>query len=160
MSPVRINRHAAIILGILSLLILGKVYALLRNDFEELANLNISDTEPATSDDIEPEIEIQDTEFDLELHEVPKWWSDAKLGIFIHYGVYSVPGYAPLNETNPENLQDKNGADAQFLKMKGMPYAEWYYNTMRLDGSKTQQYHKGKHINNNYIIRCYINYII
>lgn len=149
MSPVRINRQAAVILGFLFVVIVVKVYLLLRNDFEELANLDIAntvrDTEPATSDDEEPEIQIQ--EFDLESHEVPKWWSDAKLGIFIHYGVYSVPGYAPLNETNPENLQDKNGADAQFIKMKGMPYAEWYYNTMRLDGSKTQQYHKGKQIN-------------
>ena len=147
MSPVRINRQAAIILGFCSLLILGKIYVLLRNDFEELANLNIPDTELATSTD--KEIEIEDKEFDLESHGVPKWWSDAKLGIFIHYGVYSVPGYAPLNETNPENLQDKNEADAQFIKMKGMPYAEWYYNTMRLDGSKTQQYHKGKQINTN-----------
>ena len=124
MSPVRINRQAAIILGFCSLLILGKIYVLLRNDFEELANLNIPETELATSTDKEPEIE--DKEFDLESHEVPKWWSDAKLGIFIHYGVYIVPGYAPLNETNPENLQDKNEADAQFIKMKGMPYAEWY----------------------------------
>ena len=34
----------------------------------------------------------------------PKWFSDAKLGIFIHWGVYSVPAYASLEG-----------------------YAEWYY---------------------------------
>ena len=148
MSPVRINRPAAILLGLLSLVVLAKVYLILRNDFEELEISTLSEVE----DDIDskPEVkipnEVEIPEFDLESHGVPKWWSDAKLGIFIHYGVYSVPGYAPLNETNPENLQDKNEADAQFLKMKGMPYAEWYYNTMRLDGSRTQQYHKGKQL--------------
>ena len=150
MSPVRINRPAAILLGILSLVILAKVYLLLRNDFKELESSTLSDVEAVI--DSKPEVEIPNEvkipEFDLESHEVPKWWSDAKLGIFIHYGVYSVPGYAPLNETNPENLQDKNEADAQFIKMKGMPYAEWYYNTMRLDGSRTQQYHKGKQLHN------------
>ena len=150
MSPVRINRPAAILLGILSLVILAKVYLLLRNDFKELESSTLSDVEAVI--DSKPEVEIPNEvkipEFDLESHGVPKWWSDAKLGIFIHYGVYSVPGYAPLNETNPENLQDKNEADAQFIKMKGMPYAEWYYNTMRLDGSRTQQYHKGKQLHN------------
>ena len=34
----------------------------------------------------------------------PQWFSDAKLGIFIHWGVYSVPAYASLEG-----------------------YAEWYY---------------------------------
>jgi len=26
----------------------------------------------------------------------PPWFSDAKFGIFIHWGVYSVPAYAPV----------------------------------------------------------------
>lgn len=26
----------------------------------------------------------------------PAWFSDAKFGIFIHWGVYSVPAYAPV----------------------------------------------------------------
>ena len=34
----------------------------------------------------------------------PEWWSDAKFGIFIHWGVYSVPAFAPKGE-----------------------YAEWYW---------------------------------
>jgi len=28
----------------------------------------------------------------------PAWWSDAKFGIFIHWGVYSVPAFAPKGE--------------------------------------------------------------
>ena len=37
----------------------------------------------------------------------PAWWSDAKFGIFIHWGVYSVPAFAPKGE-----------------------YAEWYWNRL------------------------------
>jgi alpha-L-fucosidase len=38
----------------------------------------------------------------------PAWWSDAKFGIFIHWGVYSVPSFAPKGE-----------------------YAEWYWERLR-----------------------------
>ena len=31
----------------------------------------------------------------LDARPVPKWWQDAKFGIFIHWGVYAVPSYAP-----------------------------------------------------------------
>jgi alpha-L-fucosidase len=30
----------------------------------------------------------------LSVHRVPQWYSDAKFGIFIHFGVYSVPAFA------------------------------------------------------------------
>ena len=29
----------------------------------------------------------------LSRHATPGWYQDAKLGIFIHWGIYSVPGY-------------------------------------------------------------------
>ena len=41
----------------------------------------------------------------------PTWFTDAKFGIFIHWGVYSVPAYAPVI---PGRLA----------------YAEWYWNAM------------------------------
>ncbi|KAJ6592674.1 glycoside hydrolase family 29 protein [Mycena capillaripes] len=31
----------------------------------------------------------------LEKHETPGWWNNAKFGIFIHWGVYSVPAWGP-----------------------------------------------------------------
>jgi alpha-L-fucosidase len=31
----------------------------------------------------------------LKLHRVPEWYNNAKLGIFIHWGLYSVPAWAP-----------------------------------------------------------------
>jgi alpha-L-fucosidase len=45
----------------------------------------IQDTTPVT--DFEPDWES------LEKHETPEWFEDAKFGIFIHWGVYSVPAF-------------------------------------------------------------------
>ncbi|HEY4046875.1 MAG TPA: alpha-L-fucosidase [Acidobacteriaceae bacterium] len=70
----------------------------------------------------------------LNKHPLPRWYDDAKLGIFIHYGLYSVPGWAPLS--HPEH--DFKNADY----IKNNPYAEWYYNAMRVNGSPTQAYHR------------------
>lgn len=38
----------------------------------------------------------------LESYEIPEWYKDAKLGIFIHWGVYSVPEFG--NEWYPRNM--------------------------------------------------------
>jgi alpha-L-fucosidase len=38
----------------------------------------------------------------LQKYEVPKWYKDAKFGIFIHWGVYSVPAFG--NEWYPRNM--------------------------------------------------------
>jgi len=70
----------------------------------------------------------------LDKHQLPQWYADAKLGIFIHWGLYSVPGWAPL--VHPEH----DFASQDYIKYN--PYAEWYLNTMRLDGSPTQAYHR------------------
>ncbi|KAF9517083.1 glycoside hydrolase family 29 protein [Hydnum rufescens UP504] len=32
---------------------------------------------------------------DLLLRDTPEWWDDARFGIFMHWGIYSVPGWAP-----------------------------------------------------------------
>lgn len=49
---------------------------------------------------------------------VPSWFEDAKFGIFIHWGLYSVPAYAP----------------------KGT-YAEWYGYHMHNEESDTRRFH-------------------
>ena len=41
----------------------------------------------------------------LDRRPTPTWWLDAKFGIFVHFGVYSVPAWAPVGQ-----------------------YAEWYWN--------------------------------
>ena len=70
----------------------------------------------------------------LNRHPLPQWYSNAKLGIFIHWGLYSVPGWAPLVHPN----HDFTSLDY----IKNNPYAEWYLNTMRIEGSPTQAYHR------------------
>jgi alpha-L-fucosidase len=69
----------------------------------------------------------------LDRHPLPEWYDDAKLGIFIHWGLYSVPGWAPL--VHPEH--DFTSEDY----IKNNPYAEWYLNVLRIEGSPTQKYH-------------------
>jgi alpha-L-fucosidase len=73
----------------------------------------------------------------LDQHPLPDWYADAKLGIFIHWGLYSVPGWAPLS--HPEH----DFANQDYIKNN--PYAEWYYNSMRIEGSPTQKYHREKY---------------
>lgn len=50
---------------------------------------------------------------------VPTWFTDAKFGIFIHWGVYSVPSYAPV-------IPGK------------LAYSEWYWNAIT-EGQKSKE---------------------
>ncbi len=63
------------------------------------------------------------TRDNLDLYGTPEWWRDAKFGIFIHYGVYSVPAYG--DEW----------------------YGHWMYmkGTSSYGGSDIYSYHKGKY---------------
>jgi alpha-L-fucosidase len=70
----------------------------------------------------------------LDRHPLPQWYAGAKLGIFIHWGLYSVPGWAPI--THPGH--DFSSQD--YIKYN--PYAEWYLNVLRVPGSPTAAYHK------------------
>jgi len=70
----------------------------------------------------------------LDQHPLPDWYADAKLGIFVHWGLYSVPGWAPLQHPGHDFVS------VDYIKNN--PYAEWYYNTMRVPGSPTQLYQK------------------
>ncbi len=58
----------------------------------------------------------------LDKRPVPQWYQDAKFGIFIHWGVYSVPAF----------------------RTKGQ-YAEWYENGLNTGDSVTIAYHKKKY---------------
>ena len=42
-----------------------------------------------------------------ENRECPQWFNDAKLGIFIHWGPYSVPGWAPVNRASGADLLEE-----------------------------------------------------
>ncbi len=62
----------------------------------------------------------------LDNRAIPEWWSDAKFGIFIHWGLYSVPAYAPVNEV--EGIYEK--------------YAEHYYNRLLNGNELFTNFHK------------------
>ena len=70
-------------------------------------------------------------------HGVPVWYDDAKLGVFLHWGLYSVPGWAP-RVPDIQELLVKSGP-ARMLREN--PYAEWYLNSMQIKGSPTQLHH-------------------
>ncbi len=76
----------------------------------------------------------------LERHPIPKWFEDAKLGIFIHWGLYSVPGWAPTLQGSPEELDWAQFGDLTRW-FKNNPYAEWYMNTMEIEDSPTYKHH-------------------
>ena len=69
----------------------------------------------------------------LQQHTVPTWFQDAKFGIFIHWGLYSVPAWAP-----PTGELGKIDWNKWFVEN---PYAEWYLNTLRIIGSPTYKHH-------------------
>jgi len=69
----------------------------------------------------------------LDQRPTPGWYTNAKFGIFIHWGVYSVPAFAA------PNVKDEN------------PYAEWYWNSLTSgmdakgptgNGALTWEFHK------------------
>ena len=76
------------------------------------------------------------TEESLARHPVPAWFDGAKLGIFVHWGIYSVPGFAPreAHEFSAEEAGDE--------QKRVNPYAEWYYNTLRVPNSPTARFHR------------------
>ena len=63
--------------------------------------------------------QVQPTWESIEQRGYPQWFADAKLGIFIHWGVYSVPSYA-----------SEEG------------YAEWYYRGLTSDDAPRQEFQK------------------
>jgi alpha-L-fucosidase len=59
----------------------------------------------------------------LDARAVPQWFEDSKFGIFIHWGVYSVPSWGPTGDSI--GVYDK--------------YAEWYWRKLDQPG-KVQEY--------------------
>jgi len=82
--------------------------------------------------------EYQPTWESVSSHPLPQWYDDAKLGIFLHWGLYSVPGWAPQVADIQELLQSE-GPEAM---LHNNPYAEWYLNSMQLEGSPTWTHHR------------------
>lgn len=65
---------------------------------------------------------------------VPDWYRDAKLGFFVHWGIYSVPAWAVQHGEGVHIPTEDAYAWHQ--------YAEWYGNTVRIAGSPTWRRHQ------------------
>ncbi len=63
----------------------------------------------------------------LDKRPVPTWFKDAKFGIFIHWGVYAVPGWSTKGN-----------------------YAEWYQQGLQTNDTARQKFHKAKFGNRTY----------
>jgi alpha-L-fucosidase len=61
---------------------------------------------------------------------IPAWFTDAKFGIFIHWGVYSVPAWGPVGNEYPVYSK----------------YAEWYWYRLTKDSSKTGDAFRNFHV--------------
>ncbi|CAO3618930.1 unnamed protein product [Cunninghamella echinulata] len=64
-------------------------------------------------------MEYEQSSSSLQQHQAPTWFQDAKFGIFIHWGLFSVPAWAPV----------------------GKAYAEWYWWQMNHSNDPTHQHH-------------------
>ncbi len=67
-------------------------------------------------------------------HEVPEWFNDSKFGIFIHWGLYSVPAFAPPSGELGAIPNDESW-------FCNNPYAEWYYNSINVEKGPTYEHH-------------------
>lgn len=101
--------------------------------------------------DISGEHQVYTGDLDqLKTHESPEWFNKAKLGIFIHWGLYSIPAYAPTEVSVEElfaELVNENADKAELQKAArnwfiNNGYAEWYLNSLRIKNSPTYKYHK------------------
>ena len=66
----------------------------------------------------------------LDKRPTPAWFEDSKFGIFIHWGVYSVPAWGPT------------GADIGVYDK----YSEWYWNKLLNKGSKVNKHFEEFHL--------------
>ncbi len=83
----------------------------------------------------------------LATHAEPRWFGDAKFGIMIHWGMFAVPAWAETVLDPTEWLADGlrrllEPPDYGREWFVHIPYTEWYANTILIDGSPAQAYHR------------------
>ena len=65
--------------------------------------------------------------------ELPDWFRRSGGGTLINWGPASIPGWAPLWKDS--------GGESTRAWFRNNPYAEWYYNSLYINGSPTQEHH-------------------
>jgi len=82
------------------------------------------------------ELDDQRTLEALRRRPLPPWYDGAKLGIFVHWGLYSVPGWA-ASRLDLHRILAEGGFERYFREN---PYAEWYLNSMKFEDGPTRAY--------------------
>ena len=84
------------------------------------------------------------TSASLDAHPLPAWFDDAKFGIMIHWGIFTIPAWAETVIDPGEwlccgKLLEPPDFGRPFFTH--IPYVEWYSNTILIDGSPAQAHH-------------------
>lgn len=74
----------------------------------------------------------------LRARPVPDWYTQARFGIFVHWGPFTIPAWAPVGP-DPFALAEEHGWDHAMVHT---PYAEWYWNSMSIEGSPAYEHHR------------------
>jgi alpha-L-fucosidase len=73
------------------------------------------------------------THTSISQHPLPEWYEDAKFGIFVHYGLYTIPAWAELADPTGKVFTPEF-----FLHN---PYSAWYMNSIKLKESPAYEHH-------------------
>ncbi len=73
----------------------------------------------------------------LAARQLPQWYQDAKFGIFIHWGIFSIPAFAP----HVGKLSDAGKQDYD-MSIAISPYTEWYSNSIKVPDTPSAVFHK------------------
>lgn len=72
----------------------------------------------------------------LQARALPAWFDAAKFGIFIHWGIWTIPAFAPRVGSISEVFRTHYDRAAAML-----PYTEWYWNAIRVAGTPSAEFH-------------------
>jgi alpha-L-fucosidase len=72
----------------------------------------------------------------LNAHRVPAWFEDAKFGIFIHWGLFSIPAFASKGGSIGEAFRNQYD-----IAVAQTPYCEWYWNAIKVAESDSAKFH-------------------
>ncbi|HEY1881264.1 MAG TPA: alpha-L-fucosidase [Caulobacteraceae bacterium] len=72
----------------------------------------------------------------LEARALPAWFDEAKFGIFIHWGIWTIPAFAPRVGSVSDVFRSHYDRAAAML-----PYTEWYWNAIRVPGTPSAEFH-------------------
>ncbi len=81
----------------------------------------------------------------LNARALPQWYDEAKFGIFIHWGVFSIPAFAPRAGSISDAFKENYDRAVAMT-----PYTEWYQNAIKVPGTPSADFHASEYGNQPY----------